>query len=436
MKHTKLFLLVVLFLASCATPATSAPTLTPTFTPQPTATQTSIPTSTPTVTPAPTQVGGGSGRLIFTYNKDNKLVSGNNVFVANIDGENLTLITKDNNFNHLKDISPDGTKVLISSTSDHEGKDATLYLVNLNSPDSKIKLADGLPNYYGRNSTAKWLDDKKIIYIGNGETGFGIYLINTDGTNPINIYKVTDNNPKNKPFEILAIGDDRIYWDAQVTTTQYYISWSSLDGIEQNPLKFNGKQMFFDKYGGPPSLAFSPDSTKIAWVEHTASDHNYLHIASISDIDNPYTLDAEPLTSSIILKWWPDGTKILVFDKDSVLSFVMKGRIDSASDLFGIYEVPVTPNSPIINYHLDVNKMMPFKTETDNNSTAYITADIDLYDISPDGRQIICMVYELNSDGEFERKLSFLDLKTHTFSEASGFTFSNKAIIMDVRWIP
>lgn len=58
MKYTKLFLLVVLFLASCAVPATSAPVPTQAFTPEPTATQTPIPTiiptSTLTNTPSPT----------------------------------------------------------------------------------------------------------------------------------------------------------------------------------------------------------------------------------------------------------------------------------------------------------------------------------------------------------------------------------------------
>src|SRR3972149_2980577 len=118
MKHTNLFLLVVLFLASCAAPTTPAPTQT--LVPEPTATQTAAPTNSP----APTQVGGASGRFIFTYQKDEFIASfpdlkgETNVFVANIDGTNLTPITRGlEGFNYLKAVSPDGTKALIASAS-------------------------------------------------------------------------------------------------------------------------------------------------------------------------------------------------------------------------------------------------------------------------------------------------------------------------------
>lgn len=448
MKYTKLFLLVVLFLASCGAPATSAPVPTQTFTPEPTATQTPLPT--PTITPAPTQVGGGSGRFIFTYIKDEFLAAfpdlkgETNVFVANIDGTNLTPITNGlEGNNYLRDVSPDGTKVLITSTSDSKNKDAILYLVNLNSLNSEpIKLAEGLPNDYGGNSAVKWINDSQIVYVGKGEAGFGIYKINADGTNLVNIYKYNNDGEGNKPFEILAIDLDnaRIYWDTLIDRveggnrhfTKYYVWWSSLDGSsERTPLEFDGKQMFFENVFGP-DLVFSPDGTKIAWVEGATPEdaplyQNYLHIASISDINNPYTI--ETLTGLLILKWFPDNSKILVFDLGSVSDF-FGNPADTTNDLYGIYEVSTIPNVPIKNYHLATDNMIAI--EKINGGYNYSSTAI--YDISPDGRQIIFAIFKINADGHFNSKLNFLNLETITFSEASDSTFSNT--IGDVHWIP
>jgi hypothetical protein len=99
MKPIKLFLFAVLCLASCTSSMqASAPTQTPTqtFTPVPTSTQT--PSPTPTVIPTPTQIGGGSGKLIFEYYKVAfeksfpDLKGEVNVFTSNVDGTDLTPI--------------------------------------------------------------------------------------------------------------------------------------------------------------------------------------------------------------------------------------------------------------------------------------------------------------------------------------------------------
>lgn len=451
MKYTKLFLLVVLFLASCAAPATSAPAPTETFTPEPTATQTLVPT--PTITPAPTQVGGGSGRFVFTYKKDEFLAGfpdlkgETNVFVANIDGTNITPITNglDGN-NYIMGVSPDGNKVLITSTSNLQNKESNLYLVNLDSLESEpIKLADGLPNYYGNNSTVKWVNDSQIVYVGQGEVGFGIYKINADGANQTNIYKYNNDGEGNKPFEILTLSGEKIFWDTQATTklssnsvnNKYYVWQSGLDGGERTPLELGGKQVIFENVFGP-DLVFSPDGTKIAWVEGATPESgppykNYLHIASVSDMDNPYTI--QTLTGLLILKWFPDGSKILVFDLMSVGTPIEKTAeyykqhpedlAGSVNDLYGVYEVPVSSDSAIKNYNFTADTMGSL------NSNAFM----DLYDISLDGRQIILSTYEKNDKGGYDAILKLLNLETLTFSDVSGLTFANTAID-GIHWIP
>lgn len=453
MKSTKLFLLVVLFLASCGAPATSAPMPTETFTPVPTVTQTLVPT--PTITPAPTQVGGGSGRFVFTYRKDEFLAAfpdlkgETNVFVANIDGTNVTPITigLDGN-NYLMSVSPDGSKILVISTSKLKNKEANLYLVNLDSLESEpIKLADDLPNYYGNNSSAKWINDSEIIYIGQGKAGFGIYKINTDGTNPINIYKHNNDVEGDKPFELLAIDSKRIYWNTRITTSissntvyhTYSLWWSSLDGGERNPLEFDGKQVILKPDGSVVNIVFSPDGTKIAWGEQLRFESvppyskSYLHIASISDINNPYSI--QTLSNPYVIKWFPDGTNILVFDLwsqnrtlEEYIEFYKKYPEDfegSINDLYGVYQVSTSPNLSIRNYN--------FTSETMGSLNA--NAYMDLYDVSPDSRQIILSTYEKDDKGSYDTTLKLFNLDTLTFSDVSGFTFANTAI-NGIHWIP
>ena len=222
MKSTKLFLLFVVFLASCATPATAVPVPTETSTLAPTATQTLIPI--PTITPVPTRVGGGSGKFIFIYRKEEFLTifpdlkGETNVFIANLDGSNLIPITKGlKKNNYLESVSPDGTKALISSTSkkmSDRTQQAALLLFDLKSLDSEpILLASVLKTHFG-NTIAKWINSTSIVFIGYGKVGFGIYKMNLDDTNPINIDK------GNSPFEILAINTTQVYWGTE-THTKY-----------------------------------------------------------------------------------------------------------------------------------------------------------------------------------------------------------------------
>jgi hypothetical protein len=328
----------------------------------------------------------------------------------------------------LKDVSPDGTKVLIYSTSNLYNKEAILYLVNLNSLDSPpIKLASALPNYYGKNSGAKWIDDSRIVYIGQGERGYGIYKINADGTNQIYI------GEGYKPYEILAMDSTRIYWDTQVTTrlssnsvnNKYYVWWSNLDGTGQGHLEYNGKQIYFGNVGGP-NFAFSPDASKIAWNEmatpqYTPPYHNYLHIASISDINNPYTLE-DAIGEPII--WQPDSSKILVFNQGSVIF----GSKEISGEYYGVFEVPVNPELPVKNLSLATDKMIAMLKIPGGRRYATMV----LYDISPDGRQILCKIYEIDAAGEFVGNLYFLNLETSALTEAKGF----RSELDNIHWIP
>jgi hypothetical protein len=125
----------------------------------------------------------------------------------------------------------------------------------------------------------------------------------------------------------------------------------------------------------------------------------------------------------LVVKWWPDGSKILVFDLGAV-SEIFGSPMDTTSDVYGIFEVSANPDLIIKNYNLSTDVMGSFKS-----------GHLEMYDISPDGRLMVCAKLEKNTKGGFDPKLKFLNLETITLTDASGFTFSNKRG-SDVRWIP
>lgn len=440
MKSKKVFLLVLvlvaLFLVSCGAPITTAPISTETFTPEPTATQTLLPTST--ITPAPTRVGGGSGRIIFTYRKDEflatfpELQGETNIFLANIDGTNQTPITNGlDGYNYLMDVSPDGGRVLIASTSNNQDKEASLYIVDLTSSEVQaIKLAEGLPNYFGRNSSAKWVDNSQVIYIGQGEEGFGIYSIGIDGSNSKNIYQPESSN---MPHELLGVEGTRIYWGTKTQETWCDIVsevwWVDINDSTTHALESNGKQISFCNVL-TPELSFSPDGSKVAWVTggHTQQEAQaYLNIAPTSDIDNPFIM--EVLSSSLNLKWFPDGSKILVYDLGSVRQWPTEQNpqlLDALTgELFGVYEVAISSDLPTKNYQI------VYKAIRAANSDKLM----DVYEISPDSTQFIASLYEKNDQGNYITNIKYFDISSLTFYDVSGLSFTDTPLD-GIYWIP
>jgi len=459
MKSTNLFLLVILFCASCATPTTSAPSPVPTsietLTPVPTATQTLTPIPSPTVTPAPTQIGGASGRIIFSYRKDvflenfPELKGETNLFIANVNGTNVSPITDGlEDYMYLQDVSPDGTKALVAGLSKQDEK-KNLYLINLDALNSEpTKIASGLPHFAWWQLAAQWIDNSRMIYIGEGEMGPGIYTLNADGTNPINIYKNTSGLEQGNPAELLAVNDSYVYWGGDTRRKEGNTTWvssyawvSRLDGAETKTLEYNGDQI---RYSNPsnPDLVFSPDLTRVAWIERATPQsgppyHNYLHVASLSDMNHPYTL--EVLTGSLNLSWFPDGSKLLVFDSGSTQRPIEEYTVyyekhpdaslaSSFKSLYGMYEVTISPNLPVKNYNLSSDMFLtslPPNIPRPNSS-------MDLYDISPDARQILVSTYEKGENNDLREKFGILSLESYALTELKGFNLP----FGGAHWIP
>ncbi len=341
---------------------TPTTTNTPTLTPTPTATATQTSTPTPTMTPTPTQIGGGAGKIIFEAGQAAMLESEKeefieafpdlegdiNIFTVNIDGSDIFPITNGlEGYNFIQDISPDGTKLLISSSESYYY--GNLYSIDLNLLESEpIKLASNLPKYSWRGLSAQWVDNTRLVFIGEDESGFGIYSVNSDGSDQSSIYKYNSDGEGNKPAEILAISDTRVYWDSQVSTSlggnksrvDSYPWWSSINGGGmKEALEFEGKQIIFSSSFFP--LIFSPDGNKIAWVVPGTRTfrHSYLYVASLSNMDAAKSIEIWHGFST--LGWWSDSSKILVFDDDSIIDHLENGWWDSANDMYGLFTISI-----------------------------------------------------------------------------------------------
>lgn len=366
-----------------------------------------------------TQSEARTGKLIFDYasseyGKDFPDEKGeSNVFIANVDGTNLIPVTNMEGFNFLKDVSLDGTKALFVSTSSWTTKTANLYLVDLRALNSEpVRLAKGLP-FVGPtfNRSALWLDNTKIIYIGQGERGFGIYTMNIDGTNQVNI-------ERNNPFEILAVTPERVYWSTHIekpylngTTSSFEVWYTNLDGSETDQLKYKGKKISIAY--NKNAVAISPDGTKIAWVDvATPADpqdfRDYFYIASLSDIDNALVLEAGPTQ----IKWRLDGKSILAFGVG------IGQKTDTSGDTYGLFEISAGSATVIRNFRLGDNILGRFGSDI-------VGPPLQCSDISLDDQLLPCLTFEAgrNAEGYTPAKLILVNLETASYTEVSGIKF-------------
>lgn len=108
--------------------ATATETLLPTETNTPVPTETPLPTETPTASPTP--IGGGSGQFAFVSDR----TGAPQIYVANVDGNNVHPVTNLSDGACQPDWSPDGMQIVFVSpcaTDDDVHKNASLYLVDV-----------------------------------------------------------------------------------------------------------------------------------------------------------------------------------------------------------------------------------------------------------------------------------------------------------------
>lgn len=421
MRVIKLTIFSLILLVSCA-PLTQEAM----GTPIPKSTTTSAATPTPTLVPTPTQVGGGSGKLLFSYSEegykdDFPEVSGSyNIFLSDFEGSYIVPVTKRNvGTVEVEDISPDGSKALISSFKYTRKKDsnAELYLYNLDIPDAEPTL---LVRGFSKNSyppAAMWINNSEIVYIGNGDGGYGFYVMDTQTLETRKLAPYTEN-----PERILGVNAERVYWETREKTPRggdiHVLWWTSLDGTEQGKLEANGVQVGY--FSG---LAISSDGRMIAWrpysyesepecdtsekVENLRENGQFyttcyvLHAAYLSDMDNEMRIPIEP----------KDGKKPDNFEYRPFLFLFMW-----AGDTSVLYMLNPGYRAPESMYKVDFNQTDPelewvenFPSIQNNYGAYYPT----LRSFSPDGKLLFAKKVIQDSDQE----LVLIDMEHMYFNE-------------------
>jgi len=323
-------------------------------------TQTSIPTSTlePTMTftSTPTPIGGGSGRIAFTSDRNGAL----DIYIMNSDGGNVVELTNEISPKYSPAWSPDGTKIAFASNSDDR---AFLYIMNSDG-SNPIKLIDTkaledqsslIGRFESGCCSVSWSHDgKTLIFTTRYHSGCcrllaDIYSINVDGSgltiNELDWLEWFQNwSPDGKKiaFEsencggaggicvmnadgtnIINIAHERGYggsdygavWSPDSTKVAFT---SGRNGdreifvVDADGTNLVNLTHFGSAWDGNP--AWSPDGTKIAFNSYR--DDNYEIYMMNEDGTGQINLTNSPASDGSMI-WSPDGTKIIfVSDRD------------------------------------------------------------------------------------------------------------------------
>jgi hypothetical protein len=262
--------------------------------------------------------------------------------------------------------------------------------------------------------------------------------------------------------------------------------WINIDGSEKGKLESDGRQIF------PASFAFSPDGTSIAWIPedlepgcsllwgsalstplirdgsytkylerpsmfiNQKSPHlgkvidipyveNYvrqcflIHVASLSNLDYdtkiPLIPPFDPVKDDFYyhrgysLGWWPDSSKILLYDGGAAMTFWWDGVTNHYP--LALYELsPKDPNPKLVQLKVLSQSLI---VQPGPGALPHLADSFDLFALSPDGRQILLGKY---GQGSY---VNILNLETMNFNDDFGRTItpdSQTQRIGNIYWLP
>lgn len=471
MKRVSFLLLGYLAFVSC-TPLARIPVPTSQAAPTASSTPTSTPTlvPTPTIMPTPTPVGGGSGKFIFEYDKLGfeavfpELSGTRRVFTSDVDGTHLSLVTDaiKGAYYHIEDISQDGHIALIKASSSLSGE-GDLYLVHLDVRSLEpVKLAHGLSSYWSSTNDrhAMFLDDSRVVFIGSGVEGKGIYTVRADGTDP---EKIATYNSEDAALH--AANDHQVYW-AQSEKKSFKDSsgfkyifgdfhalyWANIDGSAQGKLESGGSQIVPDDRFYWDAYAFSPEGKKLAWipaqteagcrfsyvypelVDTYARRCYIMYIASLSDLDHPVKVVLMPPPDLVAgglafgreytLMWSPAGDTILLFN-----------------DGDAYWSTPGSDHQPVL-FQVETTGPDPKLQEVKHGLFKDVAhGTIAPIALSPDGRKLLMVNWASDSDVAFPY-INLVDLisgaRQASFVKqiAPGADPGHQLEALTIRWLP
>lgn len=236
-------------------------------------------------------------KIAFHSNRDGN----SEIYSIHADGTNEKRLTNNNAYDGFPSWSPDGSRILFQSN--REGED-DFFIYVMNSDGSNVQK---IPNSEGGNY-AKWSHDgSKIAFFVERNGNTEIFLINTDGSNPINITNnpATDETPSfTSDGSKIAFQTNRgakppVVKDGEEVRLNYGIYWMNADGSNQTEITD------FETNDENPSI--SPDGKNVGYQSYI-KDGLAIVVVNTDGSNKKQLTVADPPNGSPA--WSGDGKKI------------------------------------------------------------------------------------------------------------------------------
>lgn len=254
----------------------------------------------------------GATKIVYASNRDANFFN-SQIYVMNADGSNSTRLTNSSAGNTEPAVSPDGTKVVFTSTRDGN---AEIYVMNIDGSNQTR-----LTNNGASDSMPSWSPDgTKIVFISNRNSFPEVFTMNADGTTP----KQVTNIQLNVWYPSWSPDGSRILFTTSKDGNRELYTIKP-DGTAQTRLTSNN---IVDDHG-----VWSPDGSRIAF--HTNRDGNYQIYVMAADGSVPTRLTNNASTDTMPA-WSPDGTQITFLSDRSGTNQVYTMKAD------GTFQVRLT----------------------------------------------------------------------------------------------
>lgn len=241
---------------------------------------------------------------------------GADIFIMNADGTGEVQLTSQTGRNGSPSFSPDGSKIVFTSTRPVDGNNSTLPKVFVMNADGTnvVHVPIAFGDIFDPGQTSFSRDGTKIL-LSDGAQASDIYIMNVDGSNIVNL---TEGSPAHENAPRFSPDGTKIVFNCSSE-----ICVMNADGTGR-------VQYDLDEFDAPGG-AFSPDGTKIVYTSYRGDSDNNLNY-EIFMINADGTGPVQQLTDHAN-----------EFDSDAVMGWTLDSDDDCVADPND--NCPLDPNS-------------------------------------------------------------------------------------------